>query len=54
MGLGPLMVGFLSDYFAADYGDESIRFALVAVSSVAVLAAIAFYRGARRVEEDLV
>jgi MFS family permease len=53
MGLGPLMVGVLSDQFTADFGSESIRYALLAVSAVAVLAAIAFYIGARRVREDL-
>lgn len=53
MGLGPLSVGFLSDAFAADFGEESIRYALVAVSSVALLSALAFYRGARTVRDDL-
>ena len=53
MGLGPLSVGFLSDQFASDFGEESIRYALVAVSSVALLSALAFYRGARTVRDDL-
>ncbi len=54
MGLGPLLVGGLSDAFAADFGDESIRYALVCVSAVALLSALAFLRGAKTVREDLV
>ena len=53
MGLGPLSVGMLSDSFAVSFGDESIRYALLAVSSVALFAAMAFLAGARRVEQDL-
>ncbi len=54
MGLGPLMVGVLSDSFTSDFGTESIRYALLAVSAVALLAALAFYQGARQVEQDLI
>jgi len=53
MGLGPLTVGLLSDSLAPVSGVDSIRYAMVAVSSVALLAALAFYIGARRVEQDL-
>lgn len=53
MGLGPLLVGVLSDRMTPDYGDEAIRYALVIVSAMAVLAALAFYRGARTVSQDL-
>ena len=54
MGLGPLFVGVLSDHFSAASGDDSIRYALLVISGVAVLAAVAFFFGARRVEDDLV
>jgi MFS family permease len=53
MGLGPLFVGVLSDRFTADYGNEAIRYALVIVSAMAMLAALAFYRGARTVSNDM-
>ncbi len=54
MGLGPLMVGILSDHLATSLGEESIRYAMLIVTGLAILSAIAFYFGARRVREDLV
>ena len=53
MGLGPLMVGVLSDAFAAESGSDSIRYALLVVSGVALLAAVSFWLGARTAREDL-
>lgn len=54
MGLGPLMVGVISDQLTPQYGDESIRYALLAVSAVALLAAFSFWRGGFAVNNDLV
>lgn len=54
MGLGPLMVGVISDQLTPQYGDEAIRYALLAVSAVALLAAFSFWRGGFAVNRDLV
>lgn len=53
MGLGPLATGWFSDALAPTYGDESIRFALVIVSTVAIPAAIALLVAARSARADL-
>jgi MFS family permease len=37
MGLGPLLVGFLSDRLAPSYGVDSIRYALLVVCGAHVL-----------------
>lgn len=42
MGLGPLVVGFLSDQLAPTYGDESIRYAML-ISLVTVLIGTTLY-----------
>lgn len=43
LGLGPLATGALSDYLAADYGVESIRYALVIVSVFGSVIAISLF-----------
>jgi MFS family permease len=48
MGLGPLAVGFLSDTFAAQLGDDGLRYALLAiVTATTLLAALHFSLAAR-------
>lgn len=42
-GVGPWLVGRLSDTLRPDYGDEGIRYALLAVISVSALLASVFY-----------
>lgn len=54
MGLGPVLVGMLSHTFAPTYGDESIRYAMVIVSAIAVPASLALFLGARSVKKDFV
>lgn len=53
MGLGPLLVGILSDHWQAEFGSDALRFALLSVSSLALVAAIAFFIGARGIRNDL-
>ncbi|NJN53183.1 MAG: MFS transporter [Gammaproteobacteria bacterium] len=53
LGAGPQAVGILSDLLAADYGGESLRFALLAVSLVNVWAALHYYLGGRHLAADL-
>lgn len=43
LALGPLLVGMLSDYWAADYGPESLNFALMSVcAGGAVISALCY------------
>jgi predicted MFS family arabinose efflux permease len=53
-GLGPLVVGVLSDVLAPRFGAESIRYALLApVCTVLLGSALCFGRGARHVAAEL-
>jgi predicted MFS family arabinose efflux permease len=54
LGLGPLAVGMMSDFFSTDYGDESIRYAmLVLILVTGPWGAIHFFLGARTVKADM-
>jgi predicted MFS family arabinose efflux permease len=54
LGLGPLVIGITSDYLHPTFGQESLRYALIATSTVAaVLAALAFLVGSRYLTADL-
>jgi len=52
-GTGPLIVGMLSDFFAADYGDESIRFALLGSLLIGALGGVLLLVSSRSLERDL-
>ena len=51
--LGPLVVGYLSQLFRVEYGDDSVRWGLVWLSLGFVLSALACFRAARTVRVDL-
>ena len=53
LGLGPLVVGFLNDLLEPRYGDESIRYSLLAVTLVGGLASLFFWLGGRHYAADL-
>ncbi len=53
LGLGPLLTGLLSDLLQPTYGDDSLRYAMVATALVGTLAMLLFYLGARRLPQDL-
>ncbi|OJJ23234.1 MFS transporter [marine bacterium AO1-C] len=53
LGLGPTVVGFLSDYLAPELGKESIRYALSVVFLMEVLSIILFYFASKRYPKDL-
>lgn len=53
-GLGPTLVGVLSDVLQPTYGEESIRYALFAALICMVPAGVLFYFGGRRLPEDAV
>ena len=52
-GLGPLLVGFMNDQYAAYWGDEAIRYSLLSISTLGALGAIFFHRSARTLAQDL-
>ncbi len=52
LGLGPLFTGIVSDALKPDYGDESLRWALMALMPFAVVAGLAQYRMTRHLDED--
>ncbi|MDX1733200.1 MAG: MFS transporter [Halioglobus sp.] len=53
LGLGPLTTGIISDMLAADYGVNSLRYAMVIVSLIGTISAVFFYAAGRYVLKDL-
>ncbi len=53
MGLGPLVVGTLSEQWSPDYGQDSLRYALVAVTALLPLGALGFLLSARDLPADV-
>ncbi|HEY6923620.1 MAG TPA: MFS transporter, partial [Steroidobacteraceae bacterium] len=55
LGLGPLIVGMISDHLKPSMGDaQGLRYGLVSVGVVNLWAAFHYFRGAHTVREDLV
>ncbi len=52
-GAGPLVVGALSDLFAAEHGIQSIRYALLCAVALGVMGALLLIYSSRYLEEDL-
>ncbi|PQM26264.1 MFS transporter [Sphingopyxis lindanitolerans] len=52
LGLGPLFVGMISDALKPEYGDESLRWALMAIIPFAVAAGIAQFAMTRHLDKD--
>jgi predicted MFS family arabinose efflux permease len=53
MGFGPLLAGALSDLLQPAAGEEALRYALLCIIPLNLVAAILFWRGARHVAEDI-
>ena len=53
VGLGPLIVGLLAQFWQADYGGEAIRYAVAAVTVLAPVSAWLFWRASLRLPADL-
>jgi predicted MFS family arabinose efflux permease len=53
LGIGPQMVGIVSDALAPSYGQESLRYALLIVGLVNAWAAVHFFLAGRTLPEDL-
>ena len=52
-GLGPVMVGVLSDLLNASAGEESLRYAMLASSVSLLCSSVAFWRGAAHYPADV-
>lgn len=52
LGFGPAFVGWASDWLAPSYGDESIRYALMAAATAQLLGGLAHYLASRRYARD--
>jgi hypothetical protein len=53
LGLGPLIVGWVSDMLKSEFGAESLRISLLLFVFVNVWSAFHFWLAARHVREDL-
>jgi len=53
MGVGPQLVGILSDLYEPTFGAESLRYALLTVSVSLIWAAVHFVLGARTLKADI-
>ncbi len=52
IGVGTVAIGILSDSLQAQYGDDSLRYAILAGTSFYVLAAMLFFLSAKYLEND--
>lgn len=52
LGLGPLFAGIVSDALKPEYGDGSLRWALMALMPIAIAAGIAQFAMTRHLDED--
>jgi len=53
VGVGPTLAGVLSDHFAAQYGPDSVRWAMVCVLVLNLPAVLVFWRATRTIRADL-
>ncbi len=53
LGLGPLTVGLLSDFYVAYFGDDSLRYAMLTVGVLGSPAIVLFMLAARHLPADL-
>ncbi|PLW82841.1 MFS transporter [Kineobactrum sediminis] len=53
LGLGPFLTGLMSDLLAPQYGEDSLRYAMVISSMLGLVAIAMFYIGARKLPADL-
>lgn len=53
LGLGPLTVGLLSDFYAEPFGDDNLRYAMASVLSIGFLGVYFLWMGTRSLNRDL-
>lgn len=54
LGLGPQLVGIISDILSTQYGENSLRYALLICSLINIWAAYHYYIGGKYLKEELV
>jgi hypothetical protein len=52
-GVGPQLVGILSDLLTPAFGSDALRYAMLAMSFVGLWASFHFWRVGRTINEDL-
>jgi hypothetical protein len=53
LGLGPLVVGMMSDFLTASQGGNALRYALVLVTLFNVWSGVHYYLASRTVRQDI-
>lgn len=53
LGLGPLLVGMLSDWFQPTYGDLSLRWALACTAVTSIIAIVLFVKASKSVNQAI-
>jgi predicted MFS family arabinose efflux permease len=53
LGFGPQLVGIMSDVFSAEYGQESLRMALLVMTFLNIWAGLHYYLASRSLKKDL-
>ena len=53
LGMGPLLIGMISDYLSADYGSDSLRYAFCIVFFTGSIASVLFYLAGKHYPQDL-
>lgn len=53
LGMGPLLIGMISDYLSADYGSDSLRYAFCIVFFTGGIALVLFYLAGKHYPKDL-
>lgn len=52
MGLGPLLVGVLSDFLRPEFGDEALRYAMIVAVIMNLWSAVHYFLAAKTLRED--
>jgi len=53
LGIGPLMIGMISDYLSADYGSESLRYAFCIVFFTGGISMVLYFLAGKHYQKDL-
>lgn len=53
MGLGPLLIGSLSEFWSGSYGQDSLRWALIVITGLLPIGSTAFAVAARTLSDDI-
>jgi hypothetical protein len=52
LGLGPMLTGFMSDFFEPSYGSDSLRYAMSITLMVNVWCAFHYWKATHTIRED--